>query len=105
MDEIRAPDGGDARLGGRARDALGVAHDVEVGVDEGAELADKLALAVPPAVDFKDQFGLQFSARFCRTTKLHMSTEVSITMPPLYIVSESVFQSRRKCFCFQKALC
>ena len=48
IDEVRTPNLDEAGLGRRARDALGVAHDVEVGVDEGPELAHKVALAVPP---------------------------------------------------------
>ena len=48
QDEVGAAHLGQARLAGGAGDALGVAHDVEVGVDEGAKFPYKFAFAVPP---------------------------------------------------------
>ena len=48
VDEVRTPDLDEAGLGGRASDALGVSHDVQVGIDEGPELSNEVALAVPP---------------------------------------------------------
>lgn len=49
-DEIGAAHLGQACLAGGTGDALGVAHDVEVGVDEGAKFANEFTFAVPPVM-------------------------------------------------------
>ena len=53
MDEIWASDVDQIRLGRRARNALRVAYDVEVCVDEGAKFSNELALTMPPFNEFK----------------------------------------------------
>jgi hypothetical protein len=47
-DEVGAAHLSQARLAGGAGDALGVANDVEVCVDECAKFANKFAFTVPP---------------------------------------------------------
>ena len=47
-DKIWATDLRQTRLTWRARDAFGVADDVQVGVDERAKFSNEFAFAVPP---------------------------------------------------------